>query len=81
MVSFEGEYAIVHAFFAEQDSALLEGNGLVSASDEVEVTIAEDEYATTFTGQFVSTVDRAEEVLVRFICGHEPGSLGRWYNL
>jgi hypothetical protein len=77
--SFRGGQAVVHGWTDESTIALLVGDGSVPVDEVVEVPVMDE--VASFTGDFVSTVDRAWEVVRGFVRGVELAGLGEWFEL
>jgi hypothetical protein len=70
---------VVHLATAEETMALLRGDGSVEAEQVVEVPLYDEDAA--FTGDFVVSVDRAQEVLEAFISTGIAEKHGTWFPL
>jgi hypothetical protein len=75
-LSFRGPYGAVHKFSDEDEVALLVGNGVVNADEIVSLPGLEGD--TEFTGDFVSSADRAIELVVAFVRRGSVDDLGEW---
>lgn len=75
-LSFSGDKGVVHQFTSPDESLLLRGDGSLSSDRRVDVPVHEERHP--FTGDYVSDVDRALDVLMRFVAGVEPAELGDW---
>jgi hypothetical protein len=78
-IGFRGSRAVVHAASDTDSMSLLRGDGSLLATESVDVPIMDDSAA--FTGDFVSTVDRARVVLEQFMLTGDVGTLGEWWRL
>lgn len=75
-VSLSGDSGVVHHFASAERSLLLRGDGSLGGTSAVEVPVFEE--TQLFTGEYVSTAERAFKVVEDFVAGVEPGSLGEW---
>ncbi|WP_327007622.1 hypothetical protein OHA72_10325 [Dactylosporangium sp. NBC_01737] len=76
---FRARYAIVEIFPSAERTLLLVGNGVVANDINAEVPIL-DELAT-FTGDFVTDVDRAWTLVRSFLLDGSAVHLGTWQEL
>ena len=74
--SFTCDKAVVHQFTAPEESFLLRGDGSMNSELQVEVPVYEE--MSSFTGDYVSDVDRALGIVMRFAMGSDPDQLGDW---
>jgi hypothetical protein len=79
LVGFRKGHAVVHCMSAPESMALLTGDGSVAGSESVDVLVMDD--LATFTGAYVLESARARDVLLKFVDGADPGSLGEWHDL
>jgi len=80
-LAFAGDRAVLHLWSDEGRMALLGGDGSVPMDEDVEVPTMDDPDPGIFTGEFVSSTDRAVALLERFIGNGDAQSLGDWYDL
>lgn len=78
-LTFRGPHGAVHKFSDEEEVALLVGNGVVNADEIVSLPGLEGD--TEFTGGFVSSADRAIELVVAFVRTGSIDNLGDWETL
>lgn len=77
--SFIGDHGVVHQFTSGEECQLLRGDGSVGKEVVVEVPVFDED--SPFTGDYVSTADRAWKVVQDFVEGVEPRALGEWDRL
>lgn len=78
-LSFKGDHAVVHKATGEESIALLVGDGSVPDGEPVEIPVFDE--ASESTGEFVSSLNRAWEIILAFARSGEPESLGEWWEL
>jgi len=78
-LTFRGSHGAVHRFSEGDEVALLVGNGVVNANEVVSLPGLEGD--TEFTGHFVSSADRAIELVVAFVRSGSIDNLGDWEAL
>jgi hypothetical protein len=78
-LSFQGDQAVLHRAIGEQSFALLVGDGSVRAGEPVQVPVFDE--MSEFTGEFVSSLDRAWEVVGAFARTGDAEGLGEWWDL
>lgn len=75
-LTFRGSRGTVHKFSDGDEVALLIGNGVVNANEIVSLPGLEGD--TEFTGNFVSSADRAIGLVVAFVRTGSIENLGDW---
>lgn len=80
-LAFQGERAVIERWTDEEHMALLGGDGSVPMDEEVDVPLEDDHYPATYTGEFVSSIERALTLVQQFIRTGDAESLGDWYDL
>ena len=78
-LSFQGDRAIIHLFTDEETVSLLAGDGTVPPDVTVDVPIMDE--LSSFTGDFVLSVDRAWDVVETFVRTGTYAELGEWFEL
>lgn len=78
-LSFRGDHAVVHSLSDEGSMALLVGDSSVEMDETVEVPVMDE--PALFSGEFVSNLDRAWEIIRAFVHSGEFESLGEWSDL
>ncbi|MET9379796.1 hypothetical protein ABZY09_01600 [Streptomyces sp. NPDC002928] len=78
-LSFRGDRAIIHLFTDEETVSLLGGDGTVPPEVTVDVPIMDE--LSSFTGDFVLSVDRAWDVVENFVRTGTFEELGEWFDL
>lgn len=78
-LGFRHGCAVIHCASNPERMSLLCGDGSVAERDTVEVPIMDD--LATFSGDFVVSAARARGVLLTFVRGADPSSLGEWCDL
>jgi hypothetical protein len=79
LVGFRKGLAAVHCMWGPESMSLLAGDGSVVGSELVDVLIMHD--LVPFTGEYVRESARARDVLLKFVDGADPRSLGEWHEL
>jgi hypothetical protein len=77
--SFRGGYGVIHMFDSPDDCRLLRGDGILPATETVEVPVHGD--VCPFSGDFVSGVARASATIGAFVHGASVEQLGEWCRL
>jgi hypothetical protein len=75
-LTFRGPHGAVHKFSDEDEVALLVGNGVVNADEIVSLHGLEGD--TEFTGGYVSSAERAIDLVVTFVRTGSTENLGDW---
>lgn len=78
-MGFRDDHAIVHLFTAEESVSLLVGDGTLPSEATVDVPIMDE--PSTFTGDFVLSVDHAWDVVQNFLQTATFEDLGEWCEL
>jgi hypothetical protein len=78
-LGFRGDLGVLQLFDEADGSSLLVGDGIAAAKAVVDVPVADD--LAAFSGDFVMSVDRAWELVRRFVATGVPGGLGEWCDL
>lgn len=78
-LGFRAGYAVVHLFTSAEQMSLLIGDGVVAPEADVQVPIMDD--LVTFTGTFVTNIDRAWTLMRAFIRTASSSQLGTWCEL
>lgn len=78
-LGFRGDLAVLHLFDSAEESSLLAGDGIAAAKAMVDVLVVDD--LAAFSGRFVLSVDRAWDLVCRFVVTGVPGELGEWCGL
>lgn len=79
LVGFRLGLAVVQGMSEPESILLLAGDGSVPGTDLVEVLIMDE--IVSFAGEYVMKSERARDVLIRFVKGEEPSSLGDWNEI
>jgi hypothetical protein len=79
LVGFRKGLAAVHCMWGPESMSLLTGDGSVAGSELVDVLIMDD--LVPLTGEYVRESARARDVLLKFVDGADPRSLGEWHEL
>ncbi|WP_371799007.1 hypothetical protein OG963_14315 [Streptomyces sp. NBC_01707] len=78
-LGFQSDHAIIHLFTSEESMSLLSGDGTVSSEVTIDVPIMSE--MSTFTGDFVLSVDHACDVVRNFVRTGAFEELGEWCEL
>ena len=76
---FLEDLAVIEAFRSEEQMQILCGDGIAPSSDVFAIPVM-DELAS-FTGEYVSSVDRAWTVVTAFIASDCTELVGDWHDL
>jgi hypothetical protein len=78
-LGFRDDHAVIHVFDSAEKVSLLVGDGTVPSGAVVRVLIMDD--LAKFTGEFVLSVDRAWDLVRKFIRTGSASDLGEWCEL
>ncbi|MEU9391885.1 hypothetical protein AB0D86_18015 [Streptomyces sp. NPDC048324] len=78
-LGFQGGRAVLHLFDADDTVFLLAGDGTRAADALLHVPVMDD--LAAFSGDFVLAVDRAWDLVRRFVATGAPGPLGEWHGV
>ncbi|MFD4562829.1 hypothetical protein ACFWP5_52530 [Streptomyces sp. NPDC058469] len=78
-MGFRDDHAIIHLFTTEESVSLLLGDGTLPSEVTVDVPIIDE--LSTFTGDFVLSVDHAWDVVQNFVQTGLSETLGEWCEL
>jgi hypothetical protein len=79
ILTFRDDHAIIHLFTDEESAFLLVGDGTVPSDVTVDVPIMDD--LTSFTSDFVLSLDHAWDVVQNFVHAGTYEELGEWCEL
>ncbi|GAB3938465.1 hypothetical protein GCM10029976_052990 [Kribbella albertanoniae] len=78
-VGLQGGFAVVHCSTAQEQMALLWGDGSVAAHEAIEVPVMDE--VAVFSGEFVLSTTAARAVVEDFVRSGSPAGLGEWMDL
>ena len=80
-LSFRGGYGVVHRFSADGKVFLLAGGDVIGADETVSVPVLDDDYDTSFTGEYVLSAERAWAAVREFLRHGSVEDLGEWEEM
>ncbi|MFE7853814.1 hypothetical protein [Streptomyces sp. NPDC057403] len=78
-LGFQGDRAVLHLFDADDTVFLLAGDGTAAADTVLDVPVMDD--LAAFSGDVILAVDRAWDLVCRFVATGAPGRLGEWHGV
>ncbi|MFJ9119410.1 hypothetical protein ACIRJO_28190 [Streptomyces sp. NPDC102394] len=77
-LGFQGDRGVLHLMDADR-TFLLAGDGTAAADTVLHVPVMDD--LAAFSGEFVLAVDRAWDLVRRFVATGAPGRPGEWHGV